>query len=214
MTEASDPAAAMAADAAMLADAERGQVAIRLYRWTGICVTLGRFQDPTLALLDPAMYAWAHRPTGGSAVLHGHDVTLSAAIPLNNTATPRIRAVYMALTGVVIDFLAANGVLAAIAEPQPPGGSRIPSQACFATSAPFDLIDAEGHKVCGCALRISRRAALLQTSIPVSPPAVEPDSVIVGATRPNIPSIDLFNTEIEALPSWQRLNCGAELFAR
>ena len=212
MIEETDPGHAMASDAAMLTAAEAGHPGIRLYRWGAVCVTLGRFQDPASALISTTSVAWAHRPTGGAAVLHGCDVTLTAAVPLRVLTGaadwPGVRVVYRSLAHIAIDFLAANGVRARLAgdDADVQSGSR--QHDCFASTSRNDIIDYQGKKVCGCALRITKLAALLQTSIPVSASEIEPASVIVGATRHGVTWICLTDTRIEALPSWRRLNQG------
>ena len=188
MTEECDPAHAMAVDAALLDAAEGGEPSIRLYRWSGLSVTLGRFQQPAGALIDPDGTSWAYRPTGGGAVLHGHDVTLSAAVPLElfkQGTRPNVRAIYRSLAQIAIDFLTSAGVKAWIAEDLSPDAMRSRSESCFATVSKNDLVDAEGRKICGCALRVTRLAALIQTSIPVASPIVNPGTIINGATAPN-----------------------------
>ena len=128
MTEETDPGHAMANDTAMLAAAEAGSPGIRLYPWYASCVTLGRFQEPNDALVSQDKWPWAHRPTGGAAVLHGHDVTLTVTVPLSaiprQNARPNVRAVYRALAQVAIEFLAKNGVSARLAEDAQSCGGR------------------------------------------------------------------------------------------
>lgn len=67
----------MAADLALLARPDR---ACRIYTWDGPWVSLGRFQKPERAVV-PGFANWVIRPTGGKAVLHGHDVTVALAFP-------------------------------------------------------------------------------------------------------------------------------------
>jgi len=44
-------------------------------------VTLGRFQDPARVMAAHPHLPHAVRPTGGKAVLHGHDLTIGLAVP-------------------------------------------------------------------------------------------------------------------------------------
>src|SRR5687768_7523544 len=78
-----DPAADgitnMQVDIDLFHAAERGEFSLRFYSWDGPWVTLGRFQDPARDLLDPSLVPWVVRPTGGKAVLHGHDLTVTLA---------------------------------------------------------------------------------------------------------------------------------------
>lgn len=200
----SDPAVAMARDAALLALAELGTPNIRLYRWDAVCVTLGRNQDPEATLVAPNQTAWAPRPTGGAAVLHGHDVTLAVAVPLPaiSAAKPGVRLVYRHLAGVVIEFLATIGVRSGLAEDRgfAAGGPRFAD--CFASVTRNDIVGDEGRKVCGCALRITRRAALIQTSIPIARSVVDPSSVIVGGVAVEPARIDEEKLEELLRTSW------------
>jgi hypothetical protein len=53
---------------------------------------------------------------------------------------------------------------------------------CFAFSSPNDVVDEEtGQKVCGCALRLTETAVLVQASLPKGAPLVPPESVIRNA---------------------------------
>ena len=67
----------MAADAAILADVERGAAppTIRIYAWDPPAISLGFHQpDPTpveAARIAAEGWTWVRRPTGGRAVFHG-----------------------------------------------------------------------------------------------------------------------------------------------
>ncbi len=70
-------------DAALLADAEAGKLGARVYSWDGPWVSLGRSQSPERDLLPSNPVPFVKRPTGGQAVLHGHDATIGLAIPMD-----------------------------------------------------------------------------------------------------------------------------------
>ncbi len=195
-----DPAKAMAGDAAMLSFAEQGEASIRVYRWGEVCVTLGRNQRLDV-LVKPGETKWAHRPTGGAAVLHGHDVTLSAAIPLTSRVKPR--ELYVVLARLAIEYLAHHGVKAQLAGGQ---GTRETPGYCFAASSPGDVVEANsGIKICGCALRVTHRAALLQTSIPYTHPRIDPSEIIRGAKHIGTPEWRPDEDfDPRELPSWKR----------
>ena len=54
-------------------------------------------------------------------------------------------------------------------------GAAPRSADCFATVSPNDIVHpATGQKVCGCAMRLTDRAVLVQASIPAGPPMVDP----------------------------------------
>lgn len=170
----------MARDLGLLAAAEEGRVGARIYTWNSVWVTLGRFQDPEEALVDPKKVPWIQRPTGGAAVLHGHDITVGLAFPLQSS----VRGSYRIATRPLIEALEGAGIPATLAETLD-ARARTPSAPtkpdCFAEVSANDLIDpATREKVCGCALRRTRKAVLLQASIPVGLPLAEPRTVIIG----------------------------------
>ena len=170
----------MARDAALLERAEAGGIHMRVYSWDGPWVSLGRFQKPERALLDPSGTSWVMRPTGGKAVLHGHDATLGLAANLRDLDIPdeaarRVSVVYRAVVGPVVEALALAGVPAVLAEETAHVRSAGHTADCFAHVSPNDVVDpATGEKVCGCALRVTERAVLLQASIPLGEPLVDP----------------------------------------
>ncbi len=201
----------MARDVDLLDGAESGVAGCRVYAWDGPWVSLGRFQRPEDALLTPTSAAeheklvegfgssqfvpWVIRPTGGKAVLHGHDVTIGLAVPLSvlNLEGPRvsIKAAYTQITQPLIAALRGCGLPAALAV-ETKFAERGPRVAdCFAHISPNDIVDERtGVKVCGCALRLTQRAILVQASIPVGRPLVEPESIIRGAAKVPIASWD------------------------
>ncbi|MCW5935791.1 MAG: hypothetical protein KIT11_00600 [Fimbriimonadaceae bacterium] len=166
----------MLRDAALLGSGLR----FRVYRWDGVWVSLGTGQSPERALVDPGATRWVKRPTGGRAVLHGHDVTLGLAMPLASLGLAEgegrsVRKVYQRIVPLLGEALRLSGVGAAQNGSRTPYG---PGADCFAHVAATDLVDASGQKVCGCALRIYRGSVLAQASIPAGPPLCEPASVI------------------------------------
>lgn len=171
----------MERDAALLAQVEaRGGSRARLYRWSGPWVSLGRFQRPERDLLPGSPAPWVRRPTGGRAVLHGHDVTVALALAFDAWREPPRRRSPKALAEDLTRPLAlALAACGAEAVPGPGDGSRPGRSAdCFAHVAPTDLADASsGAKLCGAALRLTDRAVLLQASLPVGPPLVDPAAV-------------------------------------
>ena len=170
----------MKRDRALLDAAERGEAGWRVYTWDGVWVSLGRNQSPTDVLVSGA-FPWVQRPTGGAAVLHGHDVTFSCAFPLSDVSGGRL---YRVVTAPLLAAVEACGVLAVIAGGLGTSKEYAAFADCFATTTRNDIVDpATGHKICGCALRRTRGGVLLQASIPVGVPCVEPDQVIVGGVR-------------------------------
>ncbi len=179
----------MARDSQLLVDAERGVVAARVYRWDGPWVSLGMFQDPLRDLLDPKRVPWVMRPTGGKAVLHGHDETIGLAAPicLLGSESRSIKALYRAIIRPIVRALDACGLPAVLAADRLPGDRvhNVPTADCFAYTSPNDVVDpATGIKVCGCALRVTDRAVLVQASVPNGTPLVDPQSVFAHAATP------------------------------
>jgi lipoate-protein ligase A len=171
-------------DRAILSAAEDSSFCGRLYFWDQPTVSLGRFQraeDVVLGGLPSVL-----RPTGGAAVLHGHDLTFSLAAPLEQIgATPReVRLVYRALVRPIVIALAKMGIPAALGE-DVGVESKSNSAYCFALHSKNDVISTDtGKKLCGCALRVTDRAALLQASIPIQAPVRHPRECIVGGEDP------------------------------
>ncbi len=180
----------MRLDEQLLADAEEGSACCRVYSWTGPWVTLGKYQSADKDLLPGCQVPHVSRPTGGKAVLHGHDITIAYAVPLrmliSKTMTVEklersVKAVYRAMAEPIIVALRACGLPAALGEDTKFTGRGPKVADCFAHISANDIVDERnGQKVCGCALKITQSAALVQASIPVGSPIVDPASIIVG----------------------------------
>ena len=177
----------MRRDQLLLEAAERGDPGFRVYGWDGVWVTVGRFQSPERDLVDPCNTRWILRPTGGKAVLHGHDVTVGLAVPLRllvGVDSRSVKGVYRAVVAPIVVALNACGVPAALAEETRHANTGMRTSDCFAFSSPNDVVDSStGRKLCGCALRLTQTAVLVQASIPNGPPLVDPCTVIVNADR-------------------------------
>jgi lipoate-protein ligase A len=179
-----DGATNMRRDVELLDEAELGRSGCRVYSWAGPWISLGRYQSPERDLCDPDGVPWVIRPTGGKAVLHGHDVTVGMALCLEQLSIERIslKSVYRAIIGPLVDGLRACGVPARLAEETRFSGRGARTADCFAFSSPNDVVDdISGLKVCGCALRLTERAVLLQASLPCGKPLVRPETAIRNA---------------------------------
>ncbi len=172
----------MARDAALLDAAEVGEWGWRVYGWDGPWVSLGRFQDPQRAVA-PGWDRWCVRPTGGRAVLHGHDATLALALPHDGDCR-QVKALYRRLIAPLVEALCACGLECRLAETTRYVGRGRESEDCFAFRSPNDVVCPDtGAKVCGCALRVSERGALLQASVPYRAPLAE-GGIVGGVARP------------------------------
>lgn len=174
-----DGCANMQRDADLLVGLQR--LRARVYGWNGPWVSLGHHQSADRALLPAAPVRSVLRPTGGKAVLHGHDVTLGLASTLQHLGcqdSRRVTAMYRALAKPIIAALRGCGIEADLGENTAFVRSRGMLADCFAHVAPNDIVDARrGVKLCGCALKLTSDAVLLQASLPAGPPLVDPGRV-------------------------------------
>lgn len=160
----------MAADAALLAGLaeQHGPPTVRVYTWDRPSVSLGRLQhEAPVRALYPHL-PLVRRPTGGRAVLHGDDLTVSVAVRLENLPEDgrSVLASHHLIMGSVLRALLVLGLEACF------GGCAIGSQNgiinCFELSAACDLIDSHtGKKLVGSAQRRENAALLQQMSLPL-----------------------------------------------
>jgi lipoate-protein ligase A len=181
----------MAKDRELLERAERGGSYARVYTWDGPWVSLGRFQRPEKALRDYSAINWTMRPTGGKAVLHGHDITVTIAANLHELGIPqdanrRVSTVYRAIVLPLVEAMCKAGFRCELAERTDFVKNAGHTADCFAHVSPNDIVDPRtGEKVCGCALRVTESAVLLQSSIPIGIPLVDPSRVF---DNPHVPA--------------------------
>ncbi len=174
----------MGRDAELLALAERGEGGCRVYSWDGPWISLGMMQVPQRDLLPTNPVPWVMRPTGGKAVLHGHDVTVGLALPLALLAregetverlSRSVKTVYRGIIKPLVAALRECGMPAKLAEETRFVNVKGKTSDCFAHVSPNDVVhELTGQKVCGCALRLTSSAVLVQASIPNGPPLVDP----------------------------------------
>ncbi|MCA0362036.1 MAG: hypothetical protein LCH41_13415 [Armatimonadetes bacterium] len=184
-------------------------VRARVYQWDRDWVSLGMFQTPETALVDGCHTPWVMRPTGGKAVLHGHDLTLgmSAPLALIGTDSRGVKTAYRWLAEPIISALNEVGIPATLAERTPfvRGAGKVAD--CFAHVAANDIVHpGTGQKVCGCALRLTHDAVLLQASIPLGRPLADPAEVfdipaLVSMDR-SVTRIDFAAALRESLAAW------------
>src|SRR5262249_9925627 len=101
----------MAVDSALLEAAERGQRALRLYRWGPPALSFGR-NEPALKRYDRAAIesrglSTVRRPTGGRAVWHDREVTYAVAAPVETFGS--LRATYQEIHALLADALRGLG---------------------------------------------------------------------------------------------------------
>lgn len=177
----------MRVDGELLRAASEGLGGARIYEWDGPWVSLGTSQSPDRDLIDPNAIRWVRRPTGGKAVLHGHDITIAIACPLASLSpdSRRVREVYRRIIEPIIAGLNSAGVPARLAVDTPFGRTKGRTSDCFSHISPIDVVDATtGRKLVGCALRLTRVAVLAQCSAPVGMPLIDPAEVF---RSPHVP---------------------------
>ncbi|MBL8048056.1 MAG: hypothetical protein JNJ45_05185 [Chthonomonas sp.] len=169
-------------DRRLLAAAEAGQPGWRVYSWAEPCVTLGLSQRPERDLLPEAEIGFAPRPTGGRAVLHGHDITVGLAFPLLllglSTGERSVARVYRAAIAPMVVALRAAGIDAMFGDDRPSVLTGGRSSDCFSLLSGNDVINAvTGTKLGGCALKVTETAVLVQASLPVRMPQINTQKV-------------------------------------
>jgi lipoate-protein ligase A len=166
-------------DLELLNAAVSGGSACRLYGWDGPWVSLGRFQRAEEAV-QPGFGNVVVRPTGGKAVLHGHDLTVALALPFSGRS---VKDAYLAALQPLLRALEECGIRPRLGS----SSTETPSEDCFATISPFDLVHRDtGSKIAGVAMRINRSALLLQASVPYALPLIDPRSAIRDAVAESV----------------------------
>lgn len=182
----------MGRDATLLEQANLGVAGARIYFWDSVWVTLGKSQKPEDALLDLSIKSVV-RPTGGAAVLHGHDLTIGIAMPLADLGCSgrEVKKAFFGLTTPILKTLRKVGVNAVLARDlhgsfsstgeigRATEAKKEATPYCFALKSDYDVLNADsGEKICGCAMKVTAQAALLQASIPIEQPLVNPQEIL------------------------------------
>ncbi len=147
----------------------------RVYRWWPRTLSLGYFQRAQDFARERAQIPWVRRPTGGGAILHDNEWTLSLA--LENTSLGRdIEASYGPLHDALRSTLEDLKVPLGLPKPSknPSNHARPNTPWCFDDPIPMDLLSKEGHKVFGSAQRRRGNRVLHHGSLILSPPRENP----------------------------------------
>ncbi len=165
----------MAADARLLAACAVAPGAfpptLRLYRWRGPAVTLGRFQDA--GCLDAGELArrgvgWARRPTGGRAVWHGDSVTFALVAPADAVGgSPR--ETNALAQRVLAETLASLGLAVTLTR-RPRAVGHVGHPLCLAAPWLGEAVTVAGFRVAGVAQARQGGAVLIQGSVAIGLP--------------------------------------------
>ncbi len=156
---------------------------VRVYTWDRAAVSYGRLQDEDRVREAFPGLPLVRRPTGGLAVRHGEDLTITVItrnewLPL--ARSQGVLASYRQIMDGLLFALDALGIRAQL------GGAACARERgsvdCFASVADCDATDARtGRKLIGSAQRRDRGAILQQMSIPLA--GGLPDTGAFGPAR-------------------------------
>ena len=167
----------------------------RIYTWDSAWVSLGKFQRPETALKTGCAVPRVMRPTGGRAVLHGHDLTIAFFVPtrmLNALGFDQrsVKQIYRWAMNPLVLALRDAGIEANLGDSQRSQNHKSNQSDCFLAISGSDVFDqASGKKVCGSALAVTDAGALIQASIPISKPLVDPSTVFDFPAPPSFVAV-------------------------
>jgi lipoate-protein ligase A len=204
LPEARPGAENMAVDQALFESAQHdGTPALRFYRWTPACLSLGRHQSATvdLARLERAAIDLVRRPTGGLAVLHDCELTYCVVLPVGLLGSPR--ETYETINQSLLMGLSRLGVRA-MESATVDSGPKIfrVAGSCFAGSAPGEVV-VRGRKVIGSAQRCEQRTILQHGSILLDGKQTLADELL-GRNASDQSAITL-RAVLGRLPDWAEL---------
>lgn len=152
----------MARDEALLEVAE--QATLRFFFWDRPTLSIGRYQrieDLDLVYLQREDVPLVRRPTGGRAILHENEVTLSFFLPRQGTEYSH-RFLYDIVRGILCKAFEDLGVCP---DENVSRGVSASSPACFSLILPHEL-SVGGKKIAGIAQARTQRGNLFEVSIP------------------------------------------------
>lgn len=161
-----DAAGHMALDEAVLRHSSINETVLRFYRWSGPGCTFGYSQKHSDVLAACRCRGLrevlpVRRATGGGIVFHDGDITFSLVFGWDRLRAPR--EVYRRIHGGICAALKASGLPVRLWSPAaPPAGI---AESCFVRAEPLDLVDADGRKILGGALRKKALKGLYQGSL-------------------------------------------------
>jgi lipoate-protein ligase A len=149
----------MAVDEALAQEVREGRSrpVLRFYTWVHPAISCGYFQDIERELDQEACrergVEVVRRPTGGRAVYHWSDLTISLAALENKTGIGNdIGETYHRIAQAVAWGLRAKGIPVELVRSQASGKEFLSSASCFASKSRHELV-LGGRKIFGCAQR-------------------------------------------------------------
>lgn len=193
----------MALDETLVRERE-GSVTLRFYNWTpGPALTFGYAQFIREVRAQTAKQHFVgeicRRPTGGGIVYHVDDLTFSLIFPSVEKPTE----IYKNLHGAIHAALQLSGLSSHVFNEKLPASAYAPSQqhqasACFTNPVENDLLQANGQKMLGGAIRRFGQTVLYQGSLQTPDVRQNPayKQAIINAVR----SFLDISLKIEAVP--------------
>jgi lipoate-protein ligase A len=152
----------MAADEVLLHAAAAGAAALRFYGWDEPTLSLGYFQaaGPARAVPLRSALPWVRRASGGTALVHHHEVTYALALPAGPPWQHRCESWLRRMHTIIGEALAACGIRTRLGLPESGKGEAL----CFLHQTADDLLLGDS-KITGSAQRKLRGALIQHGSI-------------------------------------------------
>ncbi|MEB3294183.1 MAG: lipoate--protein ligase family protein [Synechococcales bacterium] len=191
---------------------------LRFYRFDPVAISLGYLQHTYPPHWNTVQWqgqsiALIQRPTGGRAVLHCNDLCFSII-------TSHLKGTRSQIYSQLCEFLIQGWrTLGVDLDYGKAGRGYIHHPSCFATATSADLIDREGNKLIGSAMRFQGQAILQQGSIQLSPDPILFEAVF-GEVAPQSQFRDRFedsafiDTVISTLTAAANHSLGIELLSQ
>ncbi|MBN2442496.1 MAG: lipoate--protein ligase family protein [Spirochaetales bacterium] len=145
---------------------EKTEPVLRFYEWKGTAITLGRFQscdEINLHTVEQDGIPVIRRETGGKAVLHGNDLTISVILDSGNVSASVRKSILPIGRGIVYGLH-----LLGVDAHQVGGEEQYhASSYCFSTHSPYEVVVGM-NKIAGIAMRRFKKKVLYQISIPLT----------------------------------------------
>jgi len=155
----------MAIDEAILLSVESGKAppTVRMYRWNAPSISIGYKQR--VSLQDDLSVSLVRRPTGGRAVLHDDEYTVSVAARYEDfDGSSGLLDTYLLISSAILMALRSFGVDAELV-PRKTAVKNSKTPICFEIASVYELT-CGGEKIVGSAQRRLKEGFLQQSSMP------------------------------------------------